>query len=99
MSKVPTATTVLRSTGELVARDLYMFDESRGDLSERFSKFETAFRYHGCITDGFIGNAPTQLCSARKMKEVIELIYRNAGGYDPLSDEAPISPSLYCTKR
>ena len=39
------------------------------DVSLRFVKYETPFRYHGCIIDGFIGNAPTQLCDARKIKE------------------------------
>ena len=66
------------------------------DISCRFVKYDTAFRYHGCISDGFIGDAPTQLCDARKMKETIELIYKNAQGIDPLKDEHPILPKLYC---
>ena len=51
---------------------------------------------HRCITDGFIGNAPAQLCDARKMKRTIALIYQNSGGVDPLADEAPIPPKWYC---
>ena len=64
--------------------------------SLRFTKFDTAFRYHNCITDGFIGNAPTQLCDAKKMKETVELIYKNSGGEDPLSNELPIPQKWYC---
>ena len=65
------------------------------DISLRFPKYETAFRYHGAITDGFIGNAPTQACDARIMKDVMEMIYRNSGGEDPLRDERTIPPTLY----
>ena len=54
------------------------------DVSAQFPNYEPAFRYHGCITDGFIGDAPTQLCSARKMKRVMELIYRRSGGKELL---------------
>ena len=73
-----------------------MFDcDFTDDISERFPKYEQAFRYHRCITDGFVGNAPAQLCDARGMKRVIELIYAKAGGTDPLADERPIAPVLY----
>ena len=83
-------------TGEVKMREWHMFDESRGDVSHLFPKLETAFRYHGCIKDGFIGNAPTELCSAEGMLEVLRLIYERAGKYDPLSDDYPISPKLFC---
>ena len=53
-----------------------------GHISEMFPKYEPAFRHHGCIVDGYVGNAKTQLCSARKMKEVMELIYNRSGGRD-----------------
>jgi hypothetical protein len=66
------------------------------DISQRFPKFETAFRYHGAITDGFIGNAPTQCCDARIMKEVIERIWKNCGDTDPLLEEKPMPPKWYC---
>ena len=66
------------------------------DISWRFPKYETAFRYHGCITDGFIGNAPVQLCDAVKMKDAVELIFRNSGGEDPLYGETPIPQKWYC---
>lgn len=65
------------------------------DISQRFPKYETAFRYHGCITDGYIGNAPTQLCDAAGMKRVVEIILERNGGEDPLRDEAAILPKMY----
>ena len=83
-------------SGEVVMREWRMFDESHGDISHLFPKLETAFRYHGCIKDGFIGNAPTQLCSAEGMLDVLRLIYERAGEYDPLSDDYPIAPKLFC---
>ena len=66
------------------------------DISLRFPKYETAFRYHGAITDGFIGNAPTQCCDARIMKQVIEKIFANCEGVDPLIDELAIPPKWFC---
>lgn len=83
-------------SGEVSMREWRMFDETRGDISHLFPKLETAFRYHGCIKDGFIGNAPTELCSAEGMLKVLRLIYERAGNYDPLSDDYPISPKLFC---
>ena len=97
MAKEPVHTSVLRENGEVVKRDITLYDvDFINDVSLRFTKFETAFRYHKCITDGFIGNAPTQLCDAEKLKETIELIYKNANGRDPLSDEIPIPQKWYC---
>jgi aminoglycoside N3'-acetyltransferase len=82
-------------SGEISMREWRMFDESSGDISHLFPKLETAFRYHGCIKHGFVGNAPTELCSAEGMLNVLRLIYERAGGYDPLSDDYPISPKLF----
>ena len=82
--------------GEVKMREWHMFDESRGDVSHLFPKLETAFRYHGCIRDGFIGNAPTRLCDAGGMLDTLRLIYERSDGYDPLSDDFPISPKLFC---
>ena len=96
MSGERLSVTVRRPSGETVEREWYLYDESAGDLSYRFPKFDTAFRYHGCIADGFVGNAPAVLCDAVKMKKTVQLIYKNSGGRDPLSDETPIPPSWYC---
>ena len=88
---------VIREGGERVERDFKLFyADFSDDVSHRFEKYDMAFRYHGCIADGFIGNAPTQLCDARKLKETVELIFKNSGGEDPLATEEPIPPIWYC---
>ena len=92
----PMRVAVKRRSGEVVER--YMREPHcsfTGDLSLRFPKYETAFRYMGAITDGFIGNAPTQLCDARIMKETVERIFKNSGGADPLANESAIPQKLY----
>lgn len=96
-TKIPV--TVRRATGEIINREILLYyTDYTDDISWRFPKYETAFRYHGCITDGFIGNAPAQLCDAVGMKDVVELIFKNNGGKDPLADERPINPKTYVTK-
>lgn len=87
--------TVRKKDGSVETRHLRLFNEANGDVSLRFPKYETAFRYHRAITDGYIGNAPAQLCDARIMRDVVEMIYKN-GGKDPLADERQIAPALYC---
>lgn len=97
MAVTPESTRIHRENGEMINRNITLYySDFVHDISERFTKYDTAFRYHRCITDGFIGNAPTQLCSARKMKETVELIYKNSCGQDPLFDEAPIPQKWYC---
>ena len=84
------------ASGEVLTR--YMrchHTDFTNDISLRFPQYETAFRYHGAITDGFIGNAPTQACDAVIMKEVMERIFTNSQGRDPLRDESTLSPLLY----
>ena len=88
--------TVKLASGELVEHKMRWFDESMyGDVSLRFSKFEIPFRYHRIIKDGFIGDAPAQLCSARDIYRVLKMIYENPEGRDPLSDEKPVPPKFY----
>lgn len=97
MEQKPMEVTVRRVTGERVRREfrLYYTDYSE-DISWRFPKYETAFRYHGCIRDGWLGSAPTQFCDARKMLQVVAMLHRNSGGADPLFSEEPIPQSWYC---
>ena len=93
----PVSTCTRRENGERVRRVLAFYQaDFTHDVSERFPKYDTAFRYHRCITDGFVGNAPVQLCDARKMKETIALIYRNSNGADPLASEGSIPQKWYC---
>lgn len=99
MAKTPISTTVRHLNGKITSQDLCLFDCSFSeDICERFPKYDVAFRYHGATTDGFIGHAPAQLCDAVKMKQVVELIWQNSGGRDPLATEKPIPPAWFCTK-
>lgn len=96
LSPEPRDVTVRLASGECVTRRVYTHrTDYTSDVSLRFTKYETPFRYHGAIRDGFIGNAPAQVCDARIMKETIELIFKNSGGADPLVDEKPIPQTLY----
>ena len=89
--------TVKRIDGEVVSRKLTLYDCSfTNDISQRFIKYETAFRYHRCTVDGFVGDAPTQLCDAMGMMETVKLIWERMGGEDPLASEYPIQPKWYC---
>ena len=97
LSAEPRDVTVRLASGEVVTRRVRTHHtDFTNDVSLRFPKYEMAFRYHGAITDGYIGNAPTQACDARVMKDVMEMILKNGGGADPLVDERTIPPALYC---
>ena len=99
MAEKPDKTIIKRLSGEMVKRDIWLYQaDFVEDVSWRFVKYDTPFRYHGCIVDGFIGNAPVQLCNARKMKETVELIFNNSAGVDVLADELPIEQKFYCNK-
>lgn len=65
------------------------------DVSANYPKYEPAFRHHGCITDGRIGNAPSQLCSAAGMHRVLELIRERSRGEELLADNSPLDESLW----
>lgn len=96
MGNTPCHTTIRKKGGEIISRDLYLYDaDFTDDISWRFAKFDTAFKYHGCVVTGFIGDAPTELCDARGMLRTVKLIYENCGG-DPLASEKPILPKWYC---
>ena len=97
MASAPLLTKVRRLSGEVVERELTLYHaDFVRDVSWRFDKYATAFRYRDCITDGRIGNAPVQLCDAKKMKETVELILSRSEGIDPLEGEAPLPPKWYC---
>lgn len=99
MSNEEVTATVRRSSGEVVVRKLRLYHcEKTVDVSCRFPKYDIAFRYHGAVTDGFIGDAPTQLCSAVKMTDTVKLIFGNSNGEDPLGTEFPIPPKWFRKK-
>lgn len=89
--------TIIHKNGRKETRHLRWFDPIIPDVSVNFGKLEEAFRYHGCIADGKIGNANVQICSARKVKSVMELIYKNANGEEILADKNPLDERLYKT--
>ena len=65
------------------------------DVSAFYPKYEPAFRYHGAIRDGWIGKAPTQLCDAKKMAEVLALVRERSRGIELLADDAPLPQEYY----
>ena len=88
--------TIRYKDGRVVSRIMHPHEAvGIGDVSLRYPKYEPAFRYHNCIVDGTIGNAPTQLCSARKIKKVMELIYKRSNGTELFYDDIPLKQSLY----
>ena len=94
----PREVKIKRADGQVVTRHIHGHHCSfTNDISARFPQFETAFRYHGAITDGFLGDAPVQACDARIMKQTMETIFARADR-DPLSDEAALQPVWYVKK-
>lgn len=65
------------------------------DVSAQFPNYEQAFRYHGAIADGYIGGAPTQLCGAKKMRDVMALIHARSGGEELLDSIRTIPKEYY----
>ncbi len=87
---------VVDENGVETKRLIWWFDSSEiPDVSEYFGKFEAAFDYYGCIEHGTLGNAKTQMVRARDVKEIVELIYKRAGGRELLSDNEPLDAELY----
>ena len=90
---------IKRADGELVKRMIHTHRTSyTKDVSQLFLRYETAFRYHGAITDGFMGNAPVQACDAVIMKETVETIWERAEGADPLAGSLALPPKWYAVR-
>ena len=87
--------TIIHKDGREEKRHLKWFDNIIPDVSVYFGKFEPAFRYHNCIIDGYIGNAKAQLISTVKIKETIELIYKNNSGKELLNNNTSLPENLY----
>lgn len=81
--------------GSIFEKDFHYMTERLGDVSARFPKYEPAFRLYGVIKDGLIGNAKTQLCSARGIKNVMELVRERSAKRELLSDDTPLDENLY----
>ena len=71
--------TIIDCDGNAMIRPMHLVFEEYGDISYYFGKLEKAFRHHDAIIDGKIGNANVQLCSATKMRTVLEMIHKNSG--------------------
>ena len=87
--------TIIYEDGREEKRHIYWFDTVIPDVSVYFPKFEAPFRYHGCIEDGYIGNAKVQICSAKKMFSVIKDIYEKNSFGELLDNDLPIDEGLY----
>lgn len=87
--------TVRTADGRLLACPVYRHcARGIGDVSARYPKYEPAFRAFGAIRDGFIGDAPTQLCDAHKMTAAVRTIW-NRATRDLMEDEEPLDEALY----
>lgn len=66
------------------------------DVHHRYPRYEKPFRHHGCIVDGFVGDATAMLCDTVRMKQVLEMIYARAEGVDVLLEtDGDIDEKLY----
>lgn len=87
---------IRHTDGKIEEKSLYpLFSEGIYDVSEQSGKYEPAFQKHDCIICGKLGNADAQLCSARKMKEVMELIYERSNHAELLADDTLIPADFY----
>ena len=85
---------VRRESGEMVKREIFMFDEQGGDISLKFDVFAETFAYNGATKEGKVGDAPVILCDAVKQKNLVERLYK-VSGRDVLAENKPISPEIY----
>lgn len=96
LSKTAVPMQIKKKDGEIIEKDFYyMISDEIEDVSVFFPKYEKAFRYFKCIKDGMVGNAKTQLCDARAMKDVMTLIHDRSGGVELLSNDKPLDEKLY----
>lgn len=73
----------------------YHFTPGVEDVSAHYTKFEPAFRHYGIVVDGYIGNAKTQLLSARKIYDTVKLIYGRNNYEEVLFNTDTIDEKLY----
>lgn len=90
-------TVLIDPQGSVIHKPMHLVFEEFGDISHYFGKLEQAFRYHDGIVDGKIGDAKVQLCSARKIKYVLEMIHKNSNGQDFLLDNCALPVEWYTT--
>ena len=94
LSKEPFPTTIRLVSGDVINRPLHEHQAiGCPDVSAHYPKFEPAFRAAGAITDGFLGNAPTQFCDCITMYRVIDKIH-NAHPAELCFDDEPLPDNL-----
>lgn len=83
-------------SGDVIERPIRCHHtEGIPEVSSKYPKYEPAFRAHGCIRDGFVGDAPAQLCDCKKMAEVMAIVREKSGGRELLADDAPLPREFY----
>lgn len=87
--------TIRLESGDIIDRPLRHHNSTCGNVSDRYPKYEDAFRHHGIIRDGMIGSAPSMLLSAAKIFDVMQLIRERSGGAELLGDDLPFAKELY----
>lgn len=96
ISKNKTLKTVRLKDGTVLEKFTHgVYAEGIGPFWERFPKFEPAFRHFGAITDGFLGDAPVQLCSCRKMTEAFRTVFERSGKAELLGEDTPLKKEWY----
>lgn len=86
--------TIRMASGEIVSHPIHCHCAAGcGDVSAHYPKFEPAFRRAGAITDGFLGDATTQLCDCVKMCDVMQRIHLAHPG-ELCFDDEPLPAEL-----
>ncbi len=94
LSVTPFPTTIRLRSGDVINRPLRgHLAQGCSDVSAHYPKFEPAFRLAGAITDGFLGNAPTQCCDCVTMCHVMQAIH-NAHPEELCFDDEPLPSEL-----
>ncbi len=94
LSEKAVRTTIKLENGEIVERFIHHHD-GIPHISERYVKYEPAFRHFGIVKDGKLGNADTMLISAKKIYDVVKLIRERSGGAELMADFEPLDEALY----
>ncbi len=95
LSETPVNMCVKNLDGSVTEKLFHYMIEDCCDVSVNFPKYEPAFRYHGAIVDGVIGDAKVQLCDAVLIKQVMELIRERSNGQELLFDDKALIFQLY----
>ncbi|MBQ8508289.1 MAG: AAC(3) family N-acetyltransferase [Clostridia bacterium] len=92
----PKNATVKLKSGEIITHPLRCHNAvGIGDVSARYPKYEPAFRWHNCIVDGHVGDAPAQLCDAVGMRDVLTLVRERSGGIELMQEHDPLDEKYY----